>query len=97
MSFKKEDLAIAIISLLVVLYTLWYVLTHSPQFVSYSDLFAVWGGTLTILGLFLNKIYTSVDMLDGKINTSVDRLEDKINNLIKEFSYIRGFIDGKKR
>jgi hypothetical protein len=36
-------------------------------------------------------------MLDGKINTSVDRLEDKINNLIKEFSYIRGFIDGKKR
>jgi hypothetical protein len=85
MTLKKGDIFMAIVGLLIILYVLWYLLTHSPEFVSYSDLFTVWGGTLAVLGLFLNRLYTNVD-----------RLENKINDLIKEFSYLKGLINRKK-
>jgi hypothetical protein len=84
MTSKKGDMIIAIVGLLIILYTLWYLLTHSPEFVSYSDLFTIWGGTLAVLGLFLNRLYTSID-----------RLENKINDLIKEFSYLKGLRNRK--
>jgi hypothetical protein len=97
MTFKKEDMIIAIVGLLIIIYTLWYLLAHSPEFVSYSDLFTIWGGTLAFLGLFLNRLYASIDKLEGKISANTDRLEGKINNLIKEFSYIKGLRNRKKR
>jgi len=84
MTSKKGDMIIAIAGLLIILYTLWYLLTHSPELVSYSDLFTIWGGTLAVLGLFLNRLYTNID-----------RLENKINDLIKEFSYLKGLRNRK--
>jgi hypothetical protein len=78
----KEDVAIALICLAIILYILWYLLTHSPQFVSYSDLFTVWGGTLTVLGLLLNRVYTSLE-----------KIENRMNSLEKEISLVGRVLD----
>jgi hypothetical protein len=81
----KEDIVIALICLAIIFYILWYLLTHSPQFVSYSDLFTVWGGTLTMLGLLLNRVYTSLE-----------KIENRMNGLEKEISFLRGLINRKR-
>ena len=85
---SKTETFWVVVALLIFLYTLWYISTHSES-LTLGDLIAGISGMTASFGIFISiiikRIYNQLDKMDGKIDDIKDRF-DSLNQKVSKLS-----------
>lgn len=75
--------------LLIIVYTLWFVIAHSEP-VSFSDLITVWGATLAIFVFIVEMMHSPLKEDIRNTRSDVHKINERLEHLSSDLNYIKG-------
>ena len=83
---NKKDYILIFIAVLVLVYTFWYITTHSEP-ITISDLLVGMGGISTTFSIIAGVFFSRIDKRIERIEDKFDKMNEKVNKLFGSFEF----------